>query len=417
MSYSHYIVGNSKHLENIFTEYRILGPNLIISSPPYFDVLNYEDNDDQIGFGQKAYKDYLDDIVTVFQKCYDLSHPDATFWLIADTFRKKGRIVTLPFDINSEFQNRANGKTWNLKEVIIWDKDKNLPWNGKGKFKNQFEYILFYTKNENYRFSIDQVREIDDLKKWWKKYPERYNPDGKAPSNIWEFSIPLRGWGNGKQNHLCPFPFPLVEKIISISSKENDLVFDPFAGSGSVLALAKQMNRNSIGIDINKKYKKLFDEEVILGAEYYWSKKVKAFDKIQETFLDFKKTNERLRKLKSINCVTKYFNELNNYKYIYIAIDTKKNNRIKLYIFIKRKSPTITITDEKILILLRQTKIEIDIEIHSISSLSEKFKNIRLYKYQYDKFFSFICTTKIENIIKADDPQNYLYSDIQIKLP
>lgn len=416
MIYSKYIIGNSKQIEDIFKEYRILNPNLIISSPPYFDVLNYEDNDDQIGFGQKTYKDYLEDIVTVFQKCYDLSHPDATFWLIIDTFRKKGKTITLPFDINSEFQRRFGDKTWNLKEVIIWNKEKNLPWNSKGKLKNQFEYILFYTKNDNYRFILDQVREINDLKKWWKKYPERYNPDGKAPSNIWEFAIPLRGWGNGKQKHLCPFPFPLIEKILSISSKEYDLIFDPFAGSGSVLALAKQMNRNSIGIDINKKYKKLFDEEVQLGAKEYWANKVKELGKMQVTFSDFKKANERLRKLKSINCVTKYFNELNCFKYIYIAIDTKKNNRIKLYIFIKRKFPVITITDEKITNLLRQTKIGIDIEVLSLGLLPEKLKNVRLYKYQYDKFFSYLSTTKIENIMKADDPQNYLYSDIQIKI-
>jgi len=413
---SNYIIGNSKKLDSIFKKNGIPQPNIIISSPPYFDVLNYEDNDDQIGFGQKIYADYLEDIVTVFQKCYDLSHPNATFWLIADTFRKNGRIVTLPFDINTEFQKRFNGRTWNLKEIIIWDKEKNLPWNGKGKFKNQFEYVLFYTKNENYRFNVDSVREIDDLKKWWKKYPERYNPDGKAPSNVWEFSIPLRGWGNGKQKHLCPFPFPLVEKILSISSEENDLVFDPFAGSGTVLALAKEMKRNSIGIDINKKYKKLFEEEVLLGAKDYWLKRVKELEQMQNAFSDFKKNNEKLRKLKSINSVAKYFNEINSHKFIYLAIDTNKNNLISLYIIKSRISPNISIEDEKVLHLLSQTKISIDFITISPNDLREKFKNTKLYKYQYDKFFSFTSSTKIKNIIDSPDPYNFIYSDIQLKI-
>jgi DNA modification methylase len=362
------------------------------------------------------YSDYLEDIVTVFQKCYELSHADATFWLIADTFRKNGRTVTLPFDINTEFQKRFNGRTWNLKEIIIWDKEKNLPWNGKGKFKNQFEYVLFYTKNENYRFNVDSVREIDDLKKWWKKYPERYNPDGKAPSNVWEFSIPLRGWGNGKQKHLCPFPFPLVEKILSISSKENDLVFDPFAGSGTVLALAKQMNRNSIGIDINKKYKKLFEEEVLLGAKDYWSKRVIELEQMQIAFSDFKKNNEKLRKLKTLNFVAKHINEINSHQFIYLAVDTNKNNLIKLYVIKSRVTPNISIEDEKILHLLSQTKIKMDFILISPNQIREKFKNTKLYKYQYEKFFSFTSSTKIKNILDNTNPYNYIYSDIQLKI-
>ena len=416
MIYSEYIIGNSKQLDSIFKNKGIHQPNIIISSPPYFDVLNYEDNEDQIGYGQKKYTDYLEDIVTVFQKCYDLSHPNATLWLIADTFRKKGRTVTLPFDINTEFQKRFCGKTWILKEVIIWDKEKNLPWNGKGRFKNQFEYVLFFTKNENYKFNVDSVREIDDLKKWWKKYPERYNPDGKAPSNVWEFSIPLRGWGNGKQNHLCPFPFPLVEKIISISSDENEIVLDPFAGSGTVLALAKQMKRNSIGIDINNKYKKLFEEEVIIGAKEYWIKRVKELEQMQINFSDFKKNNEKLRKLKSVNSIAKYFNEINSHKYIYIAIDKNINNTVCLYILKSQVLPNITIKDERILHLLRQTKINIDCIVISPKDLLEEFKNIKLYKYQYEKFFSFTSSTKIKNILNSNDPYNFIYSDIKIKI-
>ncbi|MBA7558284.1 hypothetical protein ES705_51082 [subsurface metagenome] len=237
-----YIIGNAKNIKGIFSRKRIPAPNLIISSPPYFDLLNYGGNIRQIGYGQIYYKEYLNDVAKVFQDCFDISKKNASFWLIIDTFKKDGEVITLPFDIHKTLKDTYK-KTWKLKEIIIWDKEKNLPWNAKGKFKNQFEYVLFFTKGPNYKFNIDRVREINDLKKWWKSFPERYNPDGKAPSNLWHYTTPIQGWGNNKQNHFCPFPFPLAEKIISISTDKGDVICDPFAGSGSALAIGYEMGK------------------------------------------------------------------------------------------------------------------------------------------------------------------------------
>ena len=251
---SKYYIGNSKNLLAQYNKNK-LSPELIITSPPYHDVLDYN-HKDQIGQGQ-IYEDYLVDVSDILHKCYEISTSNASLWIVIDTFKKGGETKTLPFDLVNTLKNRI-GQTWILKDIIIWDKQKNLPWNQKGNFKNQFEYILFFTKNNSFQFYIDELREIHDLKKWWKTYPERYNPDGKAPSNLWSFTTPLRGWGENYQNHLCPFPFDLVEKIITLTTKEENVVFDPFAGSGTVLALAQVMNRNAWGIDINSKYKTLF---------------------------------------------------------------------------------------------------------------------------------------------------------------
>jgi DNA modification methylase len=414
---NNYIVGNARNILDIFNSNNLPSPDLIISSPPYYDVLNYENNKEQIGYGQNSYEEYLNDVVNVFQNCYNLSKENASFWLIVDTFKKEGETITLPFDINSAFKRLYNETTWKLKEIIIWDKEKNLPWSSKGKFKNRYEYILYYTKNDNYKFNIDKVREITDLKKWWKKYPERYNPDGKAPSNIWEYITPMRGWGNGKQNHFCPFPFPLIERIISISSDENDYIFDPFAGSGSVLAMAKQMNRNSFGIDINKGYKKLFKKEVMIGAKAYWENRVLELDNIKDLIIDFKNTNNKLRKLKAINCIIKYFNVINNSKLIYLAIDANINNNIKLYINKNQNNPVVDVTDEKIINLLKQIDISINIEILCKEDIIDKLKKIKLYKYRHDKFYSYSSSTIINNVFNNEEFNNYFYSNIHIQIP
>jgi DNA modification methylase len=418
MCESKYTIGNAKNLKNILEKSQLKKPQLIISSPPYFDIKNYGGNSEQLGFGQIDYNKYLDEVARIFQDCYDVSSFDATFWLVIDTFKKDGEIQTLPFDISNRLKNNFSN-TWRLKEILIWDKAKGLPWNGNGKFKNEFEYILFFTKSNTFKFNIDSVREIIDLKKWWLLYPERYNPKGKAPSNVWEFTTPIRGWGNGRQNHLCPFPFPLVEKIISIASNENDLVLDPFAGSGTVLAMSKEMNRHSIGIDINENYKEIFEKEVRVGAKKYWKYRKNQLFKNRDAIEKFSTTNRRLRKQKVGSHISLFINQNNSCSHLFILIDSgDDSNHFTLYIVKKSITPKFDLKDEKLQKLLKQSKIIPSIEVVSSEELYSKFKDITLFTYNFEKFYSRIIKIKLSTLLnKADEVKyNYFYSNIEVKI-
>jgi len=83
-----YYIGNSRNLEKIFQYRKIHSPTLIISSPPYYDLLDYEGVKGQIGFGQKDYDGYLTDVADVFQHCYELAEENSTFWLV-----RPGKVV------------------------------------------------------------------------------------------------------------------------------------------------------------------------------------------------------------------------------------------------------------------------------------------------------------------------------------
>ncbi|HUI29333.1 MAG TPA: site-specific DNA-methyltransferase [Candidatus Acidoferrales bacterium] len=293
-----YLIADARKSKQIFLKHGYPKPTLILTSPPYHDIKNYGNSKNQLGFNQ-TYEQYLKDVANVFQQCYEISKLNATFWLVVDTIRKNGSTVTLPFDINNKLHELYKNDTWNLKEIIVWNKYKNTPWQAKGRLKNQFEYILFFTKGRNFKYRIDKTREITDYKNWWLTYPERYNSNGKVPSNIWEFTIPIRGWGNSRQEHMCPFPFPLIERILSISSDKGDMIFDPFVGSGSTLALANEMGRRAIGFDVNSKYKREFEEDVLVGARLYWSKRKQELDTVKKKISKFRSINLSLRKLKA----------------------------------------------------------------------------------------------------------------------
>jgi DNA modification methylase len=413
MSEYKYLIGKAQNLKTVFLAEE-QSPRLILTSPPYFDLLNYGDNKKQIGFGEKNYSDYLSTIAQIFQDCYDVSTPDATFWLIVDTFKKDQQVKLFPFDIVNALKEKFKN-TWLLRDIIIWNKEKNLPWSNNGNFKNQHEYILFFTKGANFKFKLDSVREIADLKKWWKTYPERYSPNGKAPSNIWTFTTPIRGWGNSNQNHLCPFPFPLVEKILTLSTDEGDLVFDPFSGSGSVLGMAKVMKRNSIGIDVNKKYRSRFKKEVINGAKTYWTKREKELAELKELMKSFKETNGKLRKLKVASNICHYLNSINKYEFVYFTRNKSKNN-IEIVIMQNGRLPKTELNDDTLNVLIKQAKVNPIVTVLKEKEFIQELKDKKAYKYKFDKFYSYTSPCNMKNILGKSGKYEYMYSDIAIKI-
>jgi hypothetical protein len=166
-------------------------------------------------------------------------------------------MIPLPFELAAQ----AERVGWTLREVVIWRKDRTRPWSHHGKLRNGFEYVLFFVKSNHYTFAVDRLRDTGNLKSWWVKYPERHNPWGMAPDNVWEIPIPVQGsWDEAAFRHACPFPPELVRRMVLLSSEEGDVVFDPFAGTGSVIAGAAREGRRGIGIELNRTYVDLFHQ-------------------------------------------------------------------------------------------------------------------------------------------------------------
>jgi DNA modification methylase len=224
-----------------------------ITSPPYADLINYKVAN-QVGWGQ-TYTEYLADCREIFGAVFDRTADDGALWLVADTVYDQSKrpsvVRPLPFDLA-----RVAGEAgWTLRDVVIWKKDKTRPWSGRGRLRNIFEYVLFLVKSDHYKYNVDSLREAKELSKWWVQYPERFNPQGKAPTNLWEIPIPTQGtWANSAVQHACPLPPDLIERILFLSTDPGDVVFDPFAGSGTVVAEAERLGRRGVGVELNPKY-------------------------------------------------------------------------------------------------------------------------------------------------------------------
>lgn len=383
-----FIINDARKTKEKFVSDKLPSPQLIISSPPYFDLKDYGGIPSQIGLGQR-YQEYLYDVISVFQQCYEISKKDASLWIIVDTFRKNGETIPLPFDLIEKMKNIYGGDAWRLRDIVMWHKIKNTPWHAEGRFRNHFEYILFFTKGDKFLFNIDSTRDTRNYKKWWLTYPERYNSNGKSLTNVWEYSTPIRGWGNSKQNHMCSLPFGLLESIIEVGSRKGDTVFDPFGGSGSAIALASSMGRNGIAFDINKEYKRLFNSEVMIAAKRYWTNREKEKAETVKAKKRFHLQNITLRKLKSTFLLLNIFGGKNKPKNIIMTSNTFSN---KLIIILDRQDKNVD--NLKGGIEIKKTKIEktmktqIEIKIFTSTGYQRKLKSRnKWFVYDFIKFY------------------------------
>jgi site-specific DNA-methyltransferase (adenine-specific) len=149
---------------------------------------------------------------------------------------------------------------FNVKNRITWQREK-----GRGalsNWKNAMEDIWFASVSNKYTFNVNDVKirkkviapyKVDGKPKDWEE-TENGNFRNTFPSNFWDdISVPY--WSMPENTaHPTQKPEKLVAKLILASSNENDVIFDPFLGSGTTSVVAKKLNRNYVGIEQNPLY-------------------------------------------------------------------------------------------------------------------------------------------------------------------
>jgi site-specific DNA-methyltransferase (adenine-specific) len=159
-----------------------------------------------------------------------------------------------------------------VRNRITWEREKGR--GAKTNWKNCSEDIWFATVSNDYYFNADAVKMKRKVlapyrdaggkpKDWSKELDGNYRLT--FPSNFWtDITIPFWSMPE-KTDHPTQKPEKLVAKIILASSRENDLVFDPFLGSGTTSVVAKKLNRKYCGIEIDKTYCLLTEKRLAMA--------------------------------------------------------------------------------------------------------------------------------------------------------
>ncbi len=161
------------------------------------------------------------------------------------------------------FANHLN-KIAVFKHWIAWD-SMGAPL-GKTLLPSHYG-ILFYTKTpkgfkfHELRSPHKKCRVCGEMIKDYGGKKSQINPYGTLLSDVWTDIHRIRH-NTRRDAHPCQLPEPLLERLILMTTNENDVVLDPFIGAGTTALAAKRLGRNYIGIDIDLKYKKIVSDKI-----------------------------------------------------------------------------------------------------------------------------------------------------------
>ncbi len=168
---------------------------------------------------------------------------------------------------------RVGEKYFISQNRITWEREKGR--GAKSNWKNCSEDIWFFTVSEDYYFNVDAVmlkRQVMAPYTHGNGAPKDWSEtaDGRFrtthPSNLWtDLTVPY--WSMPENtDHPTQKPEKLLAKIILASSREGDLVFDPFNGSGTTTVVAKKLERHYLGVEIDETYCCLAQKRLELAA-------------------------------------------------------------------------------------------------------------------------------------------------------
>lgn len=250
----------------------------IITSPPYFGHREYAQSTDltRVEFGRDASPEaYVDDLVDLFSGLKHVLKENGTLWLnLGDTYRKN-RLLGIPWRVALKMQDSG----WILRSEIIWNKPNAMPSSVKNRPTTSHEHIFLFTQSENYYYDADAIREPhvtftpDSKMKGGRnhlgkrdstpengknkgnsnlhnsRWDQAFHPLGRNKRTVWD--IPLSKF---RKSHFAVFPEQLAETCLLAGTSRNDLVLDPFMGSGTTAVVARKNARFFLGLELVPEY-------------------------------------------------------------------------------------------------------------------------------------------------------------------
>jgi site-specific DNA-methyltransferase (adenine-specific) len=264
--------------------------HLAITSPPYWQLKDYG-TDNQIGF-HDSYENYINNLNLVWKECYRTLHNGCRLCVnIGDQFARAvyyGRYKVIP--IREEIIKFCENIGFDYMGAIIWQKVTtsnttgggvqmgSYPYPRNGILKLDYEFILVFKKLG------DAPKPTKEQKELSKMTAEEWNT---YFAGHWNFA------GARQNNHIAMVPEELPKRLIKMFSFVGETVLDPFAGSGTTALAAKNLDRNSVGYEINAEFIPFIKEKLethqkdLNGTTYN-------FVKQKEIETDFEKEIQKL---------------------------------------------------------------------------------------------------------------------------
>lgn len=234
--------------------------DLIVTSPPYADQRKST-------YGGISTDKYVEWFLPISKELLRVLKPTGTFVLNIKEKVVDGERSTYVMELILEMRKQG----WLWTEEFIWHKKNSYPGKWPNRFRDSWERLLQFNKEKKFNMYQEEVmvpmgdwaktrlKNLSDTDKtrdnskvgsgFGKNISNWISRDKAYPTNVLHLATEC----NNKK-HSAAFPEELPEWFIKLFTKENDIVLDPFMGSGTTLFVAKRLMRHSIGIDITKEY-------------------------------------------------------------------------------------------------------------------------------------------------------------------
>lgn len=237
--------------------------NTIVTSPPYNLNKCYGEYNDNCSFSE--WEELID---SVAKAAYRILTDDGSFLLNVSPVPDKKTKEIIPLDAIAYFVFKKHG--YYLRNSIVWH--FNNMQNCTNRLSGRWEAILWFVKDiNNYQFNLDDIR-IPYITKNDKRL---VGGVGRNPTDTWNFDLPESDFWYfdrvnnmtknklGISEHPCVFPTTMIERIIKMTTKEGEVVLDPFLGSGTTLVAANNLKRVGLGIELDDKFSHIIEKRVV----------------------------------------------------------------------------------------------------------------------------------------------------------
>ncbi len=242
--------------------------DLIITSPPYADQRKST-------YGGIHPDKYVEWFLPISEQLLRVLKPTGTFILNIKEKVVEGERSTYVMELILAMRKQG----WFWTEEFIWHKKNSYPGKWPNRFRDSWERLLQFNKDKHFKMYQEEVmvpmgdwaktrlKKLSDTDKirdtskvgsgFGKNISNWLDREMAYPSNVLHLATECNN-----KNHSAAFPEELPEWFIKLFTKENDMVLDPFMGSGTTVIVANRMRRNSIGIDIVSEYFEMVKEQL-----------------------------------------------------------------------------------------------------------------------------------------------------------
>ena len=242
----------------------------VVTSPPYWSLRDY-DVPDQIGCDDSLGA-YVRSVVAAFEQIKRVLRDDGTIWLnVGDSYTSGNRRYRAP-----DRKNRARamcvrpptpeglkskeliGVPWRLafalqdagwwvRSEVIWSKSNAHPESVRDRPTKAHETVFLLSKQKDYYYDIDAMR----------------GPQARRLRTVWEIPTePVKRLNGHADDHPAMMPMSLARRCLAITSRQDSVVLDPYAGSGTTLLAASELGRKWVGVELKPEFADLIERRV-----------------------------------------------------------------------------------------------------------------------------------------------------------